>query len=129
MNLHNLWNIKKQKINSSKEYLNPKIREIWWCNLGMNIGKEIYGKGSNFLRPVLVINTEIPNMFIGIPLTTKLYSGKYKNFIFTDDAKKHGVLFSQIRSFDRRRLVSKMYTLSKNKYKKLFKAFKNLYVK
>ncbi len=129
MNVYNIWNIKKQKINSTKRYLNPKIREIWWCNLGMNIGKEIYGKGLGFLRPVLVINTEIPNMFIGMPLTTKLYPDKHKSFIFTNDNKKHGVLFCQIRSFDRRRLVSKMYTLSKNKYKKLFKHFSHLYVK
>ncbi|MBC7767023.1 type II toxin-antitoxin system PemK/MazF family toxin [Arenimonas sp.] len=129
MNLYNIWNIKKQKINSTRGYLNPKIREIWWYNLGMNIGKEIYGNGIGFLRPVLVINTEIPNMFIGIPLTTKLYAGKHKVFIFTNDNKKHGVIFCQIRSFDRRRLVHKMYTLSKNKYKKLFKQFKILYIK
>jgi len=117
------------KINQNKNNLNPKIRDIWWCSLGINIGREIYGKGDDFLRPVLIINNQIDNMFIGIPLTSKLYSGLHKKFVFTVDGRKHGVLFYQIRSFDRRRLVKKIYRLSKNKYKKLFKGFIKIYVK
>jgi mRNA interferase MazF len=124
-----MWNLKKQKINQKKSNLNPKTREIWWCSFGLNVGREIYGKGEDFLRPVLVINTEMDSMFIGIPLTSKLYSDLHKKIIITDDNKKHGILFYQIKSFDRRRLVKKMYTISKNKYKKIFKNFVKIYEK
>ena len=129
MNLYDNWNLKKQKINRKKSFLNPKIREIWWCTFGVNIGREIYGKGEDFLRPVLVINTEMDSMFIGIPLTSKLYPDLHKKTIITADGKKHGILFYQIKSFDRRRLVKKMYIISKNKYKKIFKNFVKIYEK
>ena len=29
-----------------------KEKEIWWCNLGQNIGDEENGKGEFFMRPV-----------------------------------------------------------------------------
>jgi hypothetical protein len=30
-------------------------REIWWCSLGVNVGFEQDGTGTNYDRPVLVI--------------------------------------------------------------------------
>ena len=33
----------------------PKEKEVWMCNLGRNIGYEENGKGSDFLRPVLIL--------------------------------------------------------------------------
>ena len=32
-----------------------KEGEIWWCGIGMNIGREIFGKGAKFIRPVVVL--------------------------------------------------------------------------
>ncbi len=40
----NKWNLKKQKLNSRKDFSHPKEREVWWCSVGQNIGTEIYGK-------------------------------------------------------------------------------------
>jgi mRNA interferase MazF len=41
-------------------------------NDGINVGCEIYGKGSNYVRPVLVINDDGEDNFIGVPLTSKI---------------------------------------------------------
>ena len=75
MNKYNQWNNLKQKINLYKNYNHPRIRDIWWVNIGINIGSEIYGKGSGFVRPVLVIKIN-QNNFIGLPLSSKIKFSK-----------------------------------------------------
>ena len=107
MNLFNPWNIKKQLINKKNHFVKIKEGEIWWCSLGYNIGSEVYGKGKGFLRPVLVINAESDDMFIGIPLSSKLYFSKYNKLLTTDDLVKHKLMFYQVRSFDKKRLLKK----------------------
>ena len=73
------WNKKKIKINENITYNHPKEKEIWWCSIGVNIGSEVYGKGSGYTRPVLVINAEGSECFIGIPLTSNV---KKKIFLY-----------------------------------------------
>jgi len=120
------WNILKKKINYiyNNPY-HPKIREIWWINMGLNIGSEIYGKGFKYVRPVLVIKVNDRN-FIGLPLSSKIKKNKYSPVIYTSDLRVHSIIFSQIRSFDNKRLVCRKYILSKNKFKKIIYKFKNM---
>ena len=51
------WNIIKKDVHSSDKnkslFFNEK--EVWWVTIGINIGLEIYGKGSSFTRPVLIL--------------------------------------------------------------------------
>ena len=120
------WSILKKKINYvyNNPY-HPKIREIWWTNVGLNIGSEIYGKGLFYVRPVLVIKVNDRN-FVGIPLSSKIKKDKNKMVVYTSDLKRHSVIFNQIRSFDNKRLVCKKYILSKNKFKKIIYKYKNM---
>jgi len=56
------WHKKKTKINNEKERPYFHEREIWFCNLGLNIGFEQDGVGEDFLRPIIIIrkfNNEI----------------------------------------------------------------------
>ena len=53
-----------------------KRREMWWANIGLNIGFEVKGKGENFARPVLILKELSPDTCLIIPLTT---SSKRKN--------------------------------------------------
>ncbi len=119
------WNILKQKINLFKNINHPKIREIWWINIGLNIGTEIYGKNKLFTRPILVIKTNLNN-FLGIPLSSKIRKNKNRFTIKTNDNKFHSVLLDQVKVFDNRRLLNKKYILSKNKFKKIIRRFKNM---
>ncbi len=123
----NTWNKKKIEINGNTTFNHPKEREIWWCSIGMNIGSEVYGKGLFYSRPVLVINAEGSETFIGIPLTSKLKTKKYACIIKTDDDTLHTALVYQIRSFDKRRLTDRIYTLSDMEYRKIYPYFKKLW--
>lgn len=119
------WNILKKKINRYRNLNHPKIREIWWVNLGLNIGSEIYGKGIKYLRPVLVIKVNDTN-FIGMPVSSKIRKEEGRITIKTLDNRYHSVIFNQIKVFDNKRLINRKYVLSKNKFKKIIRKFKNM---
>lgn len=119
------WNILKKKINRYRDLNHPKIREIWWVNLGLNIGSEIYGKGIKYLRPVLVIKVNDTN-FIGMPVSSKIRKEEGRITIKTLDNRYHSVIFNQIKVFDNKRLINRKYVLSKNKFKKIIRKFKNM---
>jgi len=125
-NFHD-WNIKKIKIDKNETFNHPREKEIWWCSIGINIGSEVYGKGADYTRPVLVINAEGSESFIGIPLTSNIRSRKYSCIIKTDDEVLHTALIYQIRSFDKRRLTERKYLLSNQEYFKIQKYFNKLY--
>ncbi|EAK9953817.1 type II toxin-antitoxin system PemK/MazF family toxin [Campylobacter volucris] len=107
----NKWNKKKKEIHL-KENKKISIGKIYWVQVGQNIGSEVYGKHSDFKRPVLVLNKiYIPNyinLFIGIPLSSKIANKTgYLYHHFIDSKNKNQVaLLSQIRSFDTKRIVS-----------------------
>lgn len=52
-------------------------REIWWINLGHNIGNEQNGKNDNFERPILILKKFNKDMFWGIPMTSQEKQGDY----------------------------------------------------
>ena len=81
------WNEKKKKLDSSNKKFLFKEGDIWWCSVGVNIGKESCGKGRNFLRPVLVLKKLSNHGFIGIPLTTKLSTNLWNIFLIVDGKK------------------------------------------
>jgi mRNA interferase MazF len=93
----------------------------------VNVGSEVFGKGHDYTRPVLVINAEGSESFIGIPLTSNIKNKKYSCIIKTDDNVLHTVLVYQIRSFDKRRLTERKYILSNEEYSKIEEYFKKLY--
>jgi mRNA interferase MazF len=93
------WSNKKIKLESNSTFKHPKEKEIWWCSIGVNIGSEVFGKGDSYTRPVLVINAEVSDSFIGIPLTSSIKSKKYSCIIKTDDYVLHTAFVYQVRSF------------------------------
>lgn len=121
------WNSFKKGLDIKDKYLHPKEKEIWWCSVGLNVGSEVLGKGKFLSRPVLVINAESSESFIGIPLTSKLKNTKYACIIKTEDQKLHTALIYQVKNFDKRRLIGKAYLLNDAEYKKLKDTFLTLY--
>jgi mRNA interferase MazF len=119
------WNVLKKKISHNRNSNHPKIREIWWINLGLNIGSEIYGKGSKYLRPVLVVKANDTN-FIGFPLSSKIRKDSGRVTLKTNDLRYHSVVMNQVKVFDNKRLINRKYVLSKNKFKKILRKFKNM---
>ena len=120
------WNkIKKSISCSNKPVVKFNERDIWFINMGENIGFEQNGKGDKFLRPVLILKKFTKNLFFGIPLTATLRDGNY-----FDKVKLHnrtsGLLLLQARTFDSKRLVYKMGTIGNKQFEDIVKNFTRL---
>lgn len=98
------WSSLKKKLDVHRHTPIFHEREIWWCSVGMNIGYEIYGKGSTFTRPVLIIRKFSPFTFLGLPLSTKFKKSEYYYPIKFHTTTTSAV-FDQIRTLDAKRLA------------------------
>ena len=121
------WNIKKQEINNKFVQI-PffKKRDIFCAQLGKNIGHEQNGKGKEFLRPIIVLRKFNPNIFLCIPLTSKLKENKY-HFKFTVGSKVMMAILSQARLIDSKRLKRKMGEIDKENFKKLIRKSRKIF--
>jgi mRNA-degrading endonuclease toxin of MazEF toxin-antitoxin module len=121
-----LWNKQKRLIGEKIDNKFCKVREIWWCYLGFNIGHEENGKGSKFTRPVLVIKKFGPNNILVVPLTTSNIKSKFQIDIGLISNKKSKALISQIRTIDSRRLINKISILTPAKFKEIRKTVRKI---
>ena len=71
MNFFDLWNGVKKKIHASKNFPHVKKGEIRWIQFGKNIGSKSFGKGDQFQRPGLILQSVFGNASVVIPLTKK----------------------------------------------------------
>lgn len=112
--LYENWNKKKQDLNFSERTVGIYFKEgdIWWCSLGMNIGSESFGKGQDFMRPVLVYKKLSNDSFIGIPLSSKIKTGTWFCEISFQNETKTALLY-QIRNFNKKRFQRKLGELDK----------------
>lgn len=113
------WNTRKQNINNtllSSPYF--KERDVWWLAIGINIGYEEDGKSRAFSRPVLIIKKFNSNLFLGIPLSTKVKSSPYYVTIRFKD-RSVSAMISQIRAFSSKRLLGKMGILENPSYQRI----------
>lgn len=120
------WNIQKKTIHNSGENKFYRIREIWWCNLGINIGFEQDGTGNYNRRPVLIIKGFSREVCLVIPLTTSQKNNKYYLKIGMVSKKEASAIISQIRLIDTKRLIRRIEYLDKNKFEETKKAVKEL---
>ena len=104
-----------------------KEGEVWWCSVGMNIGIEIYGKGPNFARPILVLEKLDANSFLAIPLTTQLKNGTWYHPIRYTNGLEVRAILSQARIFDKKRLLKRIETLEYADFCVIRQSFVDLY--
>jgi mRNA interferase MazF len=128
MKQHDKWNEIKKRTNN--KIIVPKIRqrEIYWANIGENIGFEQNGKGDDFMRPLLVFKKFSNNMFFGIPLSTQ--SKKEGSFFFEfsfETDKVSTALIVQGKLFDAKRLDRKIGKITIEDFEKLKEKFKKLF--
>lgn len=126
---YNNWNEIKIAIEYENIIVGFKERDIFYMNMGKNIGFEQDGKGENFVRPVVIIKGFNKNMFFGIPLSTKMKEGKfYYKFQFQkkDELVENIALLSQMRLFSTKRLLNKIGVISKEDFIKMKNEFKSL---
>lgn len=113
------WNEKKKSLNVRKgiDTLYFKGRDIWWAQIGFNIGFEQDGKGEHAQRPVLVLRKFNRYVMLVLPLSTKHKSDNkyYFSFVSPDGITRSAIL-SQIRLIDIRRLTEHMHTLDEKTF-------------
>lgn len=103
-----------------------KQGDIWWCSLGMNLGEEMYGKGSNFRRPVLVFRKLTSNSFLGLPVTRQQKEGSWYVEI-TVHGNKRWVMLNQARILDKKRLTSRIVALDTKDFQEVKDRFVAFY--
>lgn len=104
------WNGVKKRLDERSRTRSIREGEIWWCSVGENVCTEINGKGSRFVRPVLIIKKLSRHGFIGVPLTSRLHEGSwYVHFVF--QGRIQVAVVAQVRNYSVARLHRKMGTV------------------
>ena len=109
------WNTQKKKLDVTEHNFEFYKRELWWCSVGINIGREQHSLNSNFSRPVIIVRKFTHEIFWGVPLTTKLKGSGFRvalSFGFIDNE----CLILQMRAYDKRRLIRKIGTISERDF-------------
>lgn len=97
------WNIKKKTLDKKSQRLLIKEGQIWWCSIGVNVGEEVFGKGSNFRRPVIILRKVTGNSCIAIPTTSQKREGSWYHKINIHGIERFA-LMHQIRFISANRL-------------------------
>jgi sulfate adenylyltransferase subunit 1 len=115
------WNEKKKNIHDNNKYIKFRERDILFLSVGKNIGYEQYGKGEEFLRPVLVYKKFNKRTFLGIPLSSVEKNGSYYfSFNYTKSIISTAN-FSQIKTFDIKRAKYRSGVIDEQDFEKLSK--------
>lgn len=107
------WIYEKIIIDSKERVAIVKECEVYWCNLGENIGDEENGKGEEFRRPVLIFKKFNNNIFWGIPMSSKIKNNKYYVQVLLKDTIR-SVMISQLRLLDVKRLDKRIGYISRS---------------
>ena len=94
--------------------------EIWWVNLGENVGHEEDGKGNLFLRPFVIIRKFNKELLFGVPCSSIYKDNKYYFKIDAETDNFHSsALLSQGRVLSSRRLKRFVTKLGSGAFRKL----------
>ena len=118
------WTRLKIKLHFSDRVLYFKERQIWWTAVGQNIGDEQNGKNTNFERPVLILKKFNMNMFLGVPISTKIRDDQYK-YVFINNGTQFSANLSQIRVFSSKRLLRKVGVMENADFGQVKEVLKN----
>lgn len=120
------WTREKRRIHHDETDKLYHEREVWWCALGINIGYEQDGTGTDYQRPVLILKGLSASTCYIAPLTTSAKQHRYRIPVGTVDGREAKALISQIRLIDTKRLVNKVGYIEPAVFAAIRKAAKEL---
>lgn len=126
LKLFDEWNVVKKRLQQQDRVKFFKQRQIWWCSIGQNLGSESYGKGRTFTRPVLIFKKLSGELFLGLPLTSKIKQGSWY-VSMRHKGNEVTVLLNQARLYDKKRLVYRFGEVDDADYDRIKKGFSDLY--
>ncbi len=112
------WTKLKIRIHFSVQNLYPRERQIWWVNLGYNIGVEMNGKNEKFERPVLVLKRFNEDSCLVVPLSTKIKNERYHLHFKNSKGQLVSANFSQIKSISIKRFIRKIEKMNPRDFEK-----------
>ena len=114
----------KNENDDKKEFV--RKGEIRWAVLGVNIGREMDGKGDNFVRPVLIIHTIGDALALVVPLTSK---NKETPGYLKIEWSNHtdSLCLHQVRIISTKRLLDRIAKISDKKFESIKEAIKKFY--
>ena len=120
------WSSRKVQIHfaSHREVLFHES-EIWWANLGENVGSETNGKNFRFEKPVIILKKYSHNLLFTIPCTSRLKEGSWF-FAFRIEGRPRRALIAQGRSISSKRLIRRMCRLEEKIFIDIQNAFLRL---
>jgi len=121
------WTKIKIKIHLSARQIYFREGEIWWVNLGANVGHEEEGKNENFEHPVLILKKFNEFLLWAIPLSTKIKENNLYYYHYKLNGREYSAILPQFRVLSSKRLLRKigMFPLLED-YEKIREAIKKL---
>lgn len=119
------WNVVKQTLHHRRHKMFVKEREVWWCSIGVNVGHEENGKNETYERPVLILRKMQPELFLAVPLSTKLRES-ISRFEHRRKEKNEAVLLGQLRILSTSRLQRRMWRMAEGEFEEIKKQLKDL---
>ena len=120
------WNVSKKSLDKSAPFADCHEREIWWCAIGVNVGSEQQSQTNDFSRPIVIVKKFTRDIFLAIPLTTKIKDNLNFRMRFILGETTNDLLILQMRAYDRKRLLRKIGIMPIEDFEKLKKEIKNL---
>ena len=108
------WNKLKKEIDKKTELdFSPRIWEIWYISIWVNVWNESLWKWDTFKRAVL-ITKRLWNMYLGFFMTTQWKDNNIFYIRISDNYfnKKSYIIKSQLKSLDKKRFIKKIWKLS-----------------
>lgn len=103
------WNEVKIKTELKKSVF-CRIWEVWMANIWENIWDEENWKWNQSLRPVFIVKKFNNNIFLWVPMTSKIKENKFHFKIKTNI--KWCLVLSQMRLFSSKRLDYRIFVVS-----------------
>lgn len=122
----NTWNQKKQQVQNEKNTPFFRERDVFFASLGVNVGFEEDGKGSEFLRPIVVIKKYGKHSLLCAPLTSTDGKSNFRFLLPEMKGKRNSVLLSQLRVIDSRRLKYKLGMVDTKTFQELKEALQKI---
>jgi mRNA interferase MazF len=115
------WNEIKKDV-ENKVRVEFKEGELWWCDIGLNIGSEQDGPGPLFERPIVIAKKFSTETFLVFPLSSNNRVGRY----YFRLSERSNIILCQPRLIDAKRLKRRIGALSRKKHKNLMSNFRSL---
>lgn len=121
------WNKRKKDIDGGLHCPFYHEREVWWCDIGINIGSEQDGDTESHRRPVVIVRSLGKDICSVVPLTSSPRQHPLRFSLGVVADKNATALLAQIRTVSSRRLVRKIDTIGKDVFDSLKKAIRNMF--